>query len=79
MYTFVIDQNWIRNFYRSIDYHKELPSKLYEENEATIKRVSEDRITTKYRPLDFLVTILHDIHLSKILDMVNTRSEMKIC
>ena len=67
MYTGILDQKWIRDFFRSIIYPIGLPSKLYEENQATIKIVLVDRITTQSRPLDVLVTALHELHLIKKL------------
>ena len=59
MYTEVLDQNWIRDFFRSIGYTIVPPSNLYEENQATIKRVMADRITPRSRPIDVLLTDLH--------------------
>ena len=65
MYTGVLDQNWIRDFFRSIDYHVGPPSKLYENNQATIKRLMVERMTPKSIPIDVLITDLHELHLSK--------------
>ena len=61
MYTGVLDQNWSRGFFRQIGYTIEHPSKLYEENQATIKRVPEDRINTQTIPLDIIITALHEL------------------
>ena len=78
MCTGMLDKNWIRLFYRSIGYPIEYPSKLYEENQETIKRVSAYRITTQPSPLDVLITALHYLHLCKKFDMVDIRSKMKL-
>ena len=61
----------------SIGYPIGPPSKLYEDNQATIIRVLVDIITPQSRPLDFLITALHEIHLIKTYDMVDTRSNMQ--
>ena len=45
MYTLVLDKNWIINFCRSISYPIGPPSKLYEDNQSTIKKVLEVRIS----------------------------------
>ena len=78
MYKGVLDQNWIRDFFRSIFYPIEAPTKLYEYNQATIKGVLADIITTQPRPLDVLIPDLHELHLRKIFEMVNTRSNMQL-
>ena len=78
IYTGVLDQNWIRDFFRSIGYPIGPPPKLYEDNQATIKRVMADIITLQSRPLDVLITALHELHLRKTLDMVDKRSHMKL-
>ena len=54
------------------------PSKLHEDNKATIKRVLVDRITPQVRPLDVLITALHELHIRKIFEMVDTRSSMQL-
>ena len=72
----MLDQKWIRYFYRSIGYSIGTPPKLYEDNKATIKRLFMDMITPQARPLDVLITALHDIHLCKKFDMVDTRSNI---
>ena len=63
MYTGVLYQNCIRNFYRSIGYPIGLPSKLYKDIQATIKRVLADRISPQARPLDVLITALQNLCL----------------
>ena len=63
MYTGVLDHNWIRDFFRQFFYPIVPPSKLYEDNQAKIKRVLADIITTQSRPIDVLITDLHEIHL----------------
>ena len=37
-----------------------------------------DRITPQSRPLNILIAALHENHLSKIFDMVDTKSNMKL-
>ena len=78
MYTGVLDQNWIRNFFRSIGYPIGPPSNLYEDNQATIKILLEDRITIQARPLDFLIASLHELHLIKPFEMLDTRSNVQL-
>ena len=70
MYTGVFYQNWTRDFFRSIGYLIGPPSKIYEENQAKIKRLMADRITPQARPLKVLITTLHELHLRKTLKMV---------
>ena len=77
MHTGVLDQNWIRNFYRPIGYPIGPPSKLYEDKEATIKRVLAERITTQLIPLNVRVTGLHELDPKKI-QMVDTRYIMQL-
>ena len=72
----MIDKNWIRVVYRSIGYPIEPPSNVYEENQATIKRVLEDRVKPQCRPIDVLVAALHELHLRKTFYIVDTRSNM---
>ena len=78
MYTVVLYQNCIINFFRSIGYPIGPPSKLYEDNQATIKRFLADRIIPQSIPLGILITDLHEIHLRKKFDMVDTRSNMQL-
>ena len=59
MYTGVLDQNWIRDFFRSIGYPIGPPSKIYEDNQATIKIVLVDIITPQARLLGVLITAIH--------------------
>ena len=63
IYTGVLDQKCIREFFRSIGYTIWPSSKLYEDNQATIKRVMADRITLKARPIGVLITDLHELHI----------------
>ena len=58
MYTGVLDQNWIRYLFRSISYPIGPLSKLYEYNQAKIKRFLTDIITPQARPLDVLITAI---------------------
>ena len=67
MYIGVLDKNWIRNFFVSIGYPIGIPSKLYEDNQAKIKRVLVVRITPQARPIVILITALHELHLQKTL------------
>ena len=67
MYTVLLDQNWIIDFFRSIGYPIGPPSKLYDDNQVTIKRVLVDRITPRYIPLDFLITAINELHPIKKL------------
>ena len=78
MYTGVLDNIWIIIFYLSIGYSIRPPSKLYEENKATIKRFLEDIITHQARPLCVLITALHEIHLLNKFDMAEKRSNMQL-
>ena len=78
MCTGVLDQNWIRDFFISIGYPIGPPSKIYEENQATIKILMADRITPQSRPLGVLIIALHELHLRKIFEMVDTRSNMQL-
>ena len=74
----MLDKNRFRKFYRLILYPIGPTSKLYVENQATIKTFLEDKISPQSRPLDFLITALHDIHLRKCFGMVDTRSNMQL-
>ena len=74
----MLDQNWIGNFYRSIGYPIVTPSKLYEDIRSKIKIVLAYRINTQARPLDTMSTALHELHLRKAFDMVDTRSNIHL-
>ena len=37
-----------------------------------------DRITPQSRPIDVLITDIHELHLRKIFEMVDTRSNMQL-
>ena len=76
MYTGFLDQNWTRNLSKSIVYPIGPQSKLYEDNQATIKITLADRFTQKSIPLNVLIAAIHELHLRKIFDMVDTRSNM---
>ena len=78
MYTGVLYKNWFRDFFRPVGYPIGPPSELYENNQATIKRVLANIITTQYRPLDVLITAIHKILLRKTFEMVDTRSNMQL-
>ena len=76
--TGVLDQSCIRDFFISIGCPIGPPSKLYEDNQAKIKRVLSDIIKTQSRPLGVLITALRELHLIKTFDMVDTRSNMQL-
>ena len=78
MYTGVLYKNCIRDLFISICYPIGPPSKIHEENQAKIKKLLVDIITPQSRPLDILITSLHELHLGKILEMVNTISNMQL-
>ena len=78
MYTGLLDQNRIRFFYKSIGYHIGPSLNVYEENQAKIKIVLADIITPQSRPLDVLVTALHELHIRKTFEMVDTRSKIQL-
>ena len=71
MYTRVLDKNLIRNFYISIGYQIGPPSKIYEDKQATNKGIFAERITPQDRPLDILITAIHELHLQQIFKMVD--------
>ena len=74
----MLDQNWTIYFFRSFGYPIGPPSKIYEDNQATIKIVLADIITTQTRPLDVLITAIHELHLRNFFDMVDTISNMQL-
>ena len=78
MYTGVLYQNCTRNFFRSIGYTIGNTSKIYEDNQATIKGVLADIITPQARPLDVLITAIRELHLRKTFEIVDKRSYMQI-
>ena len=65
-------------FYRTIGYPIGTPSKLYEDNQVTIKIVLVYRITPKDIPLDNLITTPHYLHLHETFDMVDTKSNLRL-
>ena len=67
MHTGVLDQNWIRNFFKSVGNPIGHTSKIYEDNKATNKSFLEDRIAPQARLLDVIITALYGIYLSKHL------------
>ena len=73
MYAVVLDKNWIRNLYTSICYPIGPPSKLYQYNQATTKRALTDRISPQARPINVIITALHELHLPKRFEMLDTR------
>ena len=78
MYTGMLDQNWIINFYRSIDYPIGTPSKLYEDDQAKIRSFLEEMITPQARPLGVLITYLCEIHIRKTFYMVDKSSNIQL-
>ena len=78
MYKGVLDKNWIINFFRPIGYPIVPQSKIQEDNQATIRRLLEDIITPQARPLNVLITAFHELHLRKIFEIAETRSNMQI-
>ena len=78
MYTGVLDKNCIRDFFISIGYPMGPSSKIYEENQATIKRVLVDRITPQAIHIGALIPALHELRLRKTFEMVDTRSNMQL-
>ena len=78
MYTGVLDQNSIRDFFRPIVYPIGPPPKIYEYNQATIKIAPEVIINPQVRPLDVLTTDLYELHIRKIFEMMNARSNMQL-
>ena len=71
-------QNWIRDFFRSIGYPIGPPSKLYKDNQEKIKIVLADIITPQAIHIDALITSLHELHLRKTFEMIDTRSNMQL-
>ena len=75
MYTGVLYHNYIINFYISIGYPIGPPSKLYENNKSTIKLLFlADSITPQSRPINILITDLHDHFLCRTFYMVDIGS-----
>ena len=52
--------------------------KLYEDNQATIKRFLAYRIASQAGPLDILITALCELFLRKTFDMLDTKSNMQL-
>ena len=61
MYTGVVDQNRIINFFRSIGYPTGPQSKFYGDNQATIKIILANITTLQAIPINVLITALHGI------------------
>ena len=74
----MLDQNWIINFFRSIGCPIGTTSKIYDNNQAKIKIVVVEIITPQVGTLNFLITDIHEIHLQKTFEMVDTRSNMQL-
>ena len=54
------------------------PSKIYEDEQATFKISLTKIINNQARPLDVLITDLHEIYLTYIFEMVYTISNMQL-
>ena len=79
MYTGVLYHNYIINFYISIGYPIGPPSKLYENNKSTIKLLFlADSITPQSRPINILITDLHDHFLCRTFYMVDIGSNIPL-
>ena len=78
MYTGMLHRNRIGKFYLSISYPIGPPSKLYEDNQAPIKMLLSKIIPFQSRTPKILVTDLHDHHIHKHLDMLDTGSNMQL-
>ena len=78
MYKEFLDKNCIRKLFRSISYPIGPPSKPYEDNQATIKRFLVDINNPQSRPTEVLITSLHELHLRKTFDMVDTISNIQL-
>ena len=78
MCTEVLDQNWFRDFFRSIGYTIGNPSKLHEDNQATIDRVLADITTPQSITIDVLITPIHELHPRKTFGRVDTESSMQL-
>ena len=65
MYTGVLYQILTKNIFRSIGYSVGPQSKIYEDNQAKIRRVLAYIITPKDRPFNVLIPDLHEIHPQK--------------
>ena len=77
-YTGVLEKKWIRYFYRSIGCPKAPPTKIYEDNQETMENVLADIIAPQTRPLEILITAIHDLHLRKTFGMVDTTSNIQL-
>ena len=78
MHTKVLDQNWTRNFFWSIGYPIGPRSKLYKDNQATIKILLVKRITPQSRPINVIIITLHEIYFQKTFEMVDTGFNMQL-
>ena len=52
--------------------------KLYEDNQATIKRFLAYRIASQAGPLDILITALCELHLRKTFEIVDIKSNIQL-
>ena len=77
MCTGVLDHDYVGNLYILLGYPIGPPSKLYEDNQATIKILLTDRITPQSRTLGILIAAIHELHHRKTFDMVYTRPNMQ--
>ena len=62
----------------SIGFPLSKPTPTYEDNQATIKQVLKDRITPEARPLDVLITGLHEHKLRGTFSIHDCRSDLQL-
>ena len=74
----MLDQNWIRYFFRSIGYPIVFLTKIYEDKKSKIRIVLIDIITPQARSINVLITALHELHPRKTLEMVDKKSNMQL-
>ena len=74
----MLDKNWIRDFFKSIDYPIGTLSELYEDNQSTIEIVLEEIINPQDIPTEVPITYLHKLHSQKIFEIVDTRSNIQL-
>ena len=68
----------LRNFMLSIGFPICQPTPTYEDNQATIKQVLKDRITPQARPIDVLITSLHEHHARGTFAIADCKSQLML-
>lgn len=68
----------IRNFMTSIGSPICLPTPTYEDNQATIKQVNKDRLTPRARPVDVLITSLHEHKLRGTYEIADCHTDLML-